>query len=160
MNTRRLALRLGTGLVGLTSVVAVGVAAPTPASAVGFLPTTTTVSAPGIVANGPSVAVPLGAQVALLAPLPIITKTGVGLLLTPSSSVYWTVYPPGSSVGIDTPRVQLSHCLVILSACTASTTISLAGTAVDGVYTVVAHYLGDDLAASSNGTTSFLLSAG
>jgi hypothetical protein len=153
---RRLSLRLGAGLVGLASLATVGLIGPGTASASGFLPTTTTASAPGLVANGARVVVPLSAQVALLAPLPLLTKTGVGLLLTPSSAVYWTVYGPGQVIGIDTPQAKLSSCLVVLSACTANGSISLAG-APDGVYTVVAHYLGEDLAAASSGTTAFVL---
>ncbi|HVW81366.1 MAG TPA: hypothetical protein VHB69_10575 [Mycobacteriales bacterium] len=156
MYGRRLSTRLGAALVGLTTVTAVALATPQAASASGFLPTTTTVPSPGIVANGTRVNVPLSAQVALLAPLPLLTKTGVGLILTPSSSVYWTVYGPGSVIGIDTPRAKLSSCLVLISACTANGSISLAG-APDGVYTVVAHYLGDDLAGASSGSTTFVL---
>src|ERR1700761_6787702 len=95
LSGRRLALRLGAGLAGLTTIASLGLAAPQAASASGFLPTTTTVTSGGAFADVPGIRVPLSAQVALLAPLPLLTKTGVGLILTPSSSVYFTVSGPG-----------------------------------------------------------------
>ncbi|HEX3901010.1 MAG TPA: hypothetical protein VHW74_17815 [Mycobacteriales bacterium] len=159
MSGRRLALRLGAGLAGLTTIASLGLAAPQAASASGFLPTTTTVTSGGAFADVPGIRVPLSAQVALLAPLPLLTKTGVGLLLTPSSSVYFTVSGPGlGAAGIDTPLAPLSHCLVLLSACTASSSIFLSGAPV-GIYTVVAHYSGDDLAAASLGAGAFALTS-
>lgn len=157
MDARRLTFRLGTGLVGLTTVASLGLAAPETAAASGFLPTTTTVSTPGAVADVPNVRVPLTATVALLAPLPLLTKGGVGLLLTPSSSVYFTVSGPGlTGNNLATPLAELSHCLVLLSTCTATSSINL-GNAGAGVYSVVAHYSGDDLAGASTGAGSFTL---
>jgi hypothetical protein len=111
----------------------------------GILPTSTTVAAgPGVVTDAAASTVTLTATVGFL-----------GLLLTPSGVVTFTVFAPGSAIGVAAdPPATLGRCIILLTKCTASRTIQVGG-AAPGVYTVVAHYEGDDLSTASTGSTSF-----
>jgi hypothetical protein len=158
---KRLTLRRGAALAALLAGGSAALLGAVPVSAsvtspLPLLPTTTTVTATPN--SQPQNADDTVTVTATVGPL--------DLYLTPRGTVYFTVWAPGATLGINTSNIDLSTCVILLSTCQASLTFPVGasnsvndGDVVPGVYTVEAHYSGDSLSKGSNGYGSFTITS-
>jgi hypothetical protein len=88
----------------------------------------------------------------------------LNLYLTPSGIVFFTVWAPGATIGINSSNIPVTCGIILLQSCQASITFPVGagnsvndGKVVPGVWKVEADYSGDSVSQGSHGFGSFTI---